>query len=57
MDHPCRYMANIGDEGYLNCGGLAQEFSKEKNISMWPRDYSWVIIENLPAFCLFVKES
>jgi hypothetical protein len=32
-------MEDSDTEGDLNCGGLAQEISEEKNFSMWPRDY------------------
>jgi hypothetical protein len=34
MSHRCRNMEDIGVEGDLNSGDLAQELSKEKNISM-----------------------
>jgi hypothetical protein len=34
MGHPSRTVEDIGAEGDFNCGGLAQEVSKEKNLSM-----------------------
>ena len=34
VGNPSRNMKDIGAEGDLNCGGLAQEVSEEKNISM-----------------------
>jgi hypothetical protein len=34
MGHPRRNMGDSGAEGDLNCGGLAQEVSEEKNISV-----------------------
>ena len=40
MDQPNRNMEDIDGKGYLYCGGLTQEFSKEKNISMWTRQFS-----------------
>lgn len=42
--------------GDLNCGSPAQAASKEKKISIWPRDHSCVIlIKNVAAFCPFPK--
>jgi hypothetical protein len=38
--HPNRNMEDSGVEGDLNYGGLAQEVSEEKNVDIWPRDYS-----------------
>ena len=33
-----------------------QEFSKEKNMTMWPRDCSCdILVKNVPAFCPFLK--
>lgn len=37
MSYPSRNIEDIGAEGELNCGGLAQEVSK-KNSSMLPRN-------------------
>ena len=44
-------MEDSGAEGNLNCGGLAQEVSDEKNISMWPRSYD-ILMKNVAAFAL-----
>lgn len=38
MGHSSRNMEDSGVENDLNCGGMAQEASKEKNFSMLPRD-------------------
>ena len=38
MGHPSRNMEDSGAENDLNCGGMAQEASEEKNFSMLPRD-------------------
>ena len=38
IGHPNRNMKDIGAEGDLNCGGLAQEISGEKNVRMCTRD-------------------
>lgn len=50
-------MEDCGAEGHLmNCGGLDQEVSGEKNINMWPRDHScdtWV--KNAAALCTCPK--
>ena len=46
-----------GAEGDLNCGGLAQEVSEEKNVSMWPRDYSCDILERLWLLLLLSENS
>ena len=33
-------------------GGLAQEASRGKNISVWPRDHSWdILAKDEAAFC------
>ena len=40
----------------MNCGSHTQEFSKEKNMTMWPRDCSCdILVKNVPAFCPFLK--
>ena len=44
MGHPSRSMEDRGAEDELNCGGLAQEVSEGKNISMWPKDQSYDIL-------------
>lgn len=38
--HPNRNMEGSGTEGDVNCGGIAEEASEEKNISIWLRDCS-----------------
>ena len=38
MSYPSRNMEDGGAENDLNCAGLAQEVSEEKNVNMWPRD-------------------
>jgi hypothetical protein len=44
-------MEDIGAEGDLNCGDLAQEISEEQNFSMWSRDCSCgVLVEIVAAF-------
>ena len=48
-------MEDSDTEGDLNCGGLAQEVSEEKNISMWPKDCSYILANNLAAFCPYLK--
>jgi hypothetical protein len=48
-------MEDSGAEGDLNCGDLAQEVSEEKNISMWPKDCSYILANNLAAFCPYLK--
>ena len=42
--HPGRNREGSGAEGDGNCGRLAQEVSEEKNISMWPRDCSKILL-------------
>ena len=38
--------------GDLNCGGLGQEVSEEKDFSMWPKDcFCDVWVKNAAAFC------
>ena len=45
-------MEDSGAEDDLNCGSLDQEISKEKNVSMWPRDLSCdILMKNEAAFC------
>jgi hypothetical protein len=52
MGHPSRNMEDSGAEGDLNCGGLAQEVSEEKNFSLLPRNSSCDIsVKNVTAFC------
>jgi hypothetical protein len=44
-------MKDIGAEDDLKCGDLAQEFSKEKIISVWPTDCSCdVLVKNVADF-------
>ena len=40
MRNPRRSMEDSDVEGDLNCGGLDQEVSEEKNVSILARDYS-----------------
>jgi hypothetical protein len=45
-------MEDIGVESDLNFGGLAQVLSKEKNVNMWPREYSCdILVKNMAASC------
>jgi hypothetical protein len=54
MDHPSRNMEDSGDEGNLNCGGLDQEVSEERNFSMLPGDDSYyVLVKKVTTFRLF----
>lgn len=39
MGHSSRDMEVIDAEGELNCGGRAQDFSEENNVSMRSRDW------------------
>ncbi|MGE9574350.1 hypothetical protein ACQP3C_25165, partial [Escherichia coli] len=40
----------------MNCGGLAQQFTEEKNTIMWPRDHSCdSFVKNVDAFCTCPK--
>lgn len=56
MDQSSRKMKDSGADRDLNCGGLAQEVSEEKNFNMWPRDYSYDILANIVAiFCSCLK--
>ena len=55
MGHPSWSMADSGTEGDLNCGGLAQEVSEEKNFNMWPRDCSCDILVKNGCFCSCLK--
>ena len=42
--HTSRNVEDNDTENDLNCVGLAQKISKEKNFSMWPRDCSCDIL-------------
>ena len=44
-----------GAEGDLDFGGLAREVSEERNFSMLPRGRSYVLVENVAAFCPCMK--
>ena len=46
-------MEDCGAGGDLNCVSLlGQEVSKEKNVSVWSRDYfCGVLLKNMAAFC------
>ena len=53
MGHTSR---NIEDSSskceLMNCGGLPQEVSEEKNFSVLPRDHSCdILIKNVAVFC------
>jgi hypothetical protein len=51
-------MENIGTEGDLNFGGLAQEASEEKIFSMLPRDHFCdILMKNVAAFLPWFEES
>ena len=48
-----RIMENSCTESDLNCAGLAQEVSEEKNFSMLPRDCACdTLVKNVTAFGL-----
>ena len=52
MGHTSRSMEDNGAENDLNCGGMVQEISEEKNFSMLPRDRSCdILVKNVIAFC------
>jgi hypothetical protein len=52
MGHPSRDMEDFVGESDLNCAGLAQEVSVEKNFIVWPRDcFYGILVENVAAFC------
>lgn len=41
-------MEDSGSESDVNCGNMAQEFSK-KNVSIWPRDCFDTSVKNVAA--------
>ena len=43
MEHTSRNMGDSDVGGDLNCGGLAQEVSEEKNFNILPRDYFMIV--------------
>jgi hypothetical protein len=47
-----RNMEDSGAEGGLNSGGMDQEVSEGKNISMWLRDYCDILVQNVAVFAL-----
>ena len=56
MNHTSRSIEDRGAEGYLNCGGLAQEISEDKNFYKLPKDHScYSSVKNVAAFCLCLK--
>ena len=57
MDPTSRNMEDSGTKcDLMNCGGLAQEVSEEKNIIMLPRDCSYdILVKNVSAFCPLLK--
>ena len=51
-------MEDSGAEGDLNCGGLAQEISEEKNIHVWPIKHSYdIVVKSMTAFSLSPEKS
>ena len=51
--HTSRSMEDSGAEGDLNCGGLAQVVSEEKNVSMLHRDHSCgILVKNVEVSAL-----
>ena len=56
IGHTSRIMKDSDAESYLNCEGLDQAVSPEKNISMWARDgYFNILAKNVASFCTFQK--
>ena len=56
MGHSSWSMEDIGAGGDLNCGGLTQKDSEEKNVSMLPRDHSCdILVKKVAAFCSCLK--
>ena len=55
MGHSSGSMKDSGSEYHLiNCGD--QEIPKEKNVSMWPIDYSCdILVKKVADFCPFPK--
>ena len=49
-------MEDSGAKSYLNCEGLAQEVSEEKNFSMLPRDHSCDILVIFGCFLPLPKK-
>ena len=48
----CGNMKDNGAEcGLLNCGGLTQEVSEEKNINVWPIHFCHIYVKNVTNFC------
>ena len=53
MGHTGKGMEESVAETDLNCGGLARDTSKEKHLSMHPRDPSCdIFVKNVAVFCL-----
>ena len=51
VNHSSRKMEDIDAEGDLNCGGLAQEVSEEKNSSKRTKEHSCnILAKNVTAF-------
>jgi hypothetical protein len=51
MGHPSRNMEDFIAESNLNCVDLAQEISKEKNFSMWHKDwFCGILVKNVATF-------
>ena len=55
MGQSNRNIEDSGAEHDLNCGCPSKEVS-EKNVSMWPRDWSChILMKNAATFCLCLK--
>ena len=54
--HSGRNMEDSCTEDDLNCSGLTQEISEEKNFSILPRDsFCDILVKNVAAFCSCLK--
>lgn len=56
MNYSCKKMVDMGSEGHFNPGDLTQRVLEEKNICMYPRDHSYMLVKNVAAFCSGCKE-
>ena len=49
-------MEDSGAQSYLNCWGITQEISEEKNFNILPRDHSSdILVKKVTAFCPCLK--
>lgn len=56
MDHSSRNTEGSDTEGDLNCRGLGQKLSEEKNFGMLPGDCScFILLKNVAGFCHCLK--